>query len=136
MSFDRLLRFPMDLLEFSKAQIPLFGDETDDAIFLETADDIINGMLLETKVAGISVVKIRDWFGPKWLGFAGKKMGAIRIYGLPLRMPPFHPKRVLSQRFYVFNPDSLVYEKNWPPFRLHPEQPSEQNLERHFRDCA
>ncbi len=124
----------MNALQFSNAQIPLFGDETDDAMFLEAVGDTLNGMLLETKVAGVSVVKIRDWFGPKWLGFSGKKLGAVAVHKLPLTLPPFHPNRVLSQRFYAFNADSLAYEKVWPPFRLHIQQPSEQNTDRRFNN--
>lgn len=122
----------MNALQPSNAQIPLFGDETDDAIFLETIGDIFNGMLLETKVAGISLVKIRDWFGPKWLGFSGKIMGAIGVNAAELTLPPFNPKRVLSQRSYAFNPNSLAYEKSWLPFRLHPEQSSQENFHRRF----
>jgi hypothetical protein len=70
------------------------------------------------------------------LVFPGKKMGAFGVHGVPLTMPPFNPNRVLSQRFYALNPDSLAYERNWPPFRLHPEQPSEENFHRHFKNCA
>ena len=120
----------MNALQFPNAQIPLFGDETDDQTFIEKVSDVINGMLLDTKVAGISVVKIRDWFGPKWLGFSGKKLGAIGIHKYVLTLPPFHPHRVLSQRFYAYHADSLAYEKVWPPFRLHIKQPSEKNFER------
>lgn len=122
----------MNALQSLDTQIPVFGDETDDAAFLEIVSDTVNGMLLETKVAGVSFVKIRDWFGPKWLGFSGKKMGAFGVHDYPLNIPPFNPNRVLSQRFYVFSPDSMSYERNWPPFRLHPNQPSEENFHRYF----
>ena len=114
----------------SPAPIPIFGDETDDELFLEIVDDAVNGMLLQTKVAGVSVVKIRDWFGPKWLGFSGKKLGAVGVRSVPLTIPPFHPHRVLSQRFYAYHADSLAYEKVWPPFRLHLRQSSEENFKR------
>ena len=124
----------MNALRFSNAQIPIFGDETDDQMFIETVSDVVNGMLLDTKIAGISVVKIRDWFGPKWLGFSGKKLGALGIHSYPITVPPFHPNRVLSQRFYAYHPDSMAYEKVWPPFRLHLHQSSEENLKRRFND--
>lgn len=130
----------MNALRFPDAQIPIFGDETDDETFTEIVSDVVNGMLLDAKVAGISVVKIRDWFGPKWLGFTGKKLGAFGVHDFPVAIPPFHPNRVLSQRFYAYHSNSLTYEKIWPPFRLHIHQHSEDNFERrlykYFRSGA
>ena len=122
----------MNALQFPNAQIPVFGDETDDQTFIETVSEVVNGMLLDTKVAGISVVKIRDWFGPKWLGFSGKKLGAFGVHDFPVAIPPFHPNRVLSQRFYAYHSDSTAYEKVWPPFYLHVHQHSEDNFKRRF----
>ncbi len=120
----------MNVLQFPDTQIPVFGDETDDETFIEIVSDVVNGMLLATKVAGVSVVKIRDWFGPKWLGFSGKKLGALGISAARLTIPPFHPNRVLSQKFYAYHADSLAYEKVWPPFLLHIHQHSEDNFKR------
>lgn len=122
----------MNALQFPDTQIPIFSDETDDETFIEIVSDVVNGMLLDTKGAGVSVVKIRDWFGPKWLGFSGKKLGAFGVRAIPLTIPPFHPNRVLSQRFYAYSPDLLSYEKVWPPFSLHIQQPSEENFRRRF----
>jgi len=115
--------------------IPFFGDETDDAEYIQLVSDISNGLLVQSKVAGVFTVKIRDWFGPKWLGFAGKVMGALGVHQrLTVSLPPFHPNRVLSQRFYSWHPEEGQYVKAWPPVHLHVYQESSRNLKRYLKN--
>lgn len=48
----------------------------------------------------VKVIQIDNWFGERWLGFAGKMLGIAgvrnRSLHTPLPAPPFRPNRVVS----------------------------------------
>lgn len=49
----------------------------------------------------IYVLRIDNWFGKRWVGFAGKLLGALGVnYRAELTIPPFVPNRVLDQTCY------------------------------------
>lgn len=55
-----------------------------------------------------SLTKINNWFGSNWLGFSGKALGALGVWNKPrnmpadnIRIPPFVPARVVSQRRFA-----------------------------------
>jgi hypothetical protein len=74
-------------------------DVGDDAEFLSEVEAVVQGAVEVSKPATVAVVKIDSWFGPKWLGFSHKVMGAFGVvFPGDLVIPPFVPNRVLSER--------------------------------------
>lgn len=62
----------------------------------ELASAII-GAIAAYEPSRVHVAHVRDWFGPNWLGFKGKVLGALGIAsgpGGPLVIPPFVPNRI------------------------------------------
>jgi hypothetical protein len=86
------------------AMLELEGSTSDDAGFLDVASRLIEGTACANGFAAIVVAHIDHWFGPRWLGFRGKLLGAasVRSRRLTGRLapPPFHPHRVRSVREY------------------------------------
>lgn len=84
--------------------------------------------------ARLYVIRIDNWFGPKWMHFAGKftagKFAAVGIHKTRLHVPPFVPSRVVGQRVFV-GPD---YEEMVAAAPLHIECPSKQALSRRIAD--
>ena len=83
--------------------------ESDDATeFIELVEQMTNGILVHHAPEILFLIKIDNWFGWKWLGFAGKFLGAVGVWHIPykqnvveMRVPPFVPNRVISQRKFV-----------------------------------
>ena len=107
----------------------LLVEPGDDVDFLEAVTAILIGSL-ESRPARMSLIKIDNWFDYKWLGFVGKLQGALG-YGnrRDLRVPPFHPRRVLSQSDFRFDEfkRAYVYSEERP---LHLYQQSQANFSR------
>jgi hypothetical protein len=79
----------------------------------------------------IYIVRIDNWFGKKWAGFAGKVLGALGVsYRTDLVVPPFVPNRVTDQACYEFSPVTKEYLPAGRGSELHVEQSSSQNLRR------
>ncbi len=111
--------------------IELIPDFQDDADFVEVVQHIVNGAASFYRPAAVYVVRINTWFDHKWLRFSGKVMGALGVWKEPLTIPPFHPRRVLSQNYYLWNPIEEDYFKaNERGGRLHGYQTSSRNLRR------
>ena len=110
----------------------LSSEPNDDPGFLQLATALILGSI-ESTPARICLVKIDNWFDAKWLGFVGKCMGALGVgYPQDLRIPPFHPHRVLGQWDLVWDESSDDYRPSEQP-ALHIYQTSESNFQRHAR---
>ena len=77
--------------------IPLPAQESDDAVFLALAAKSIVGTALLTSTPAVRVVKIDSWFGDRWYTFAGKAIGAFGVRDRDLKVPPFHPHRVVGE---------------------------------------
>jgi hypothetical protein len=83
--------------------------EDDAPAFIDAVNGVIEGLLRESAPQSLIVIQINNWFGRKWLGFAGVfGVGSpeSKIYGIPdwkreLRVPPFVPNRVVSQRSFA-----------------------------------
>ena len=71
------------------------------------------------------VIRIDNWFGPKWMHFAGKfpagKGFAVGVHKTILHVPPFVPHRVVAER--VFAGPNYEEAATRPP--LHIERTSE-----------
>lgn len=74
----------------------------------------------------VTVVQIDNWFGPRWLGFAGKFMGAAGMRAtVPCRSlpaPPFRPSRVIALHEFRRNTDGTYAVAERPPSLLHVEK--------------
>jgi hypothetical protein len=105
-------------------------DETDDIGFVHRVRPITAGALRVVEPREVYVVKIDNWFGDKWLGFSNKLVGAVGVQNRKtLRVPPFVPSRVRSQRFFVHDANGAYVLANAPQ-ELHLEQTSEDNARR------
>ena len=106
----------------------------DSAEFMGKARALAIGVARDYEPARLYVVRIDNWFGPKWMHFAGKftagKGAAIGVHTRRLHVPPFVPNRVVGQRVLA-GPD---FEETvvMPP--LHIECSSKQALHRLIAD--
>jgi hypothetical protein len=106
----------------------------DSAEFMGKARGIALGIARDYEPARLYVIRIDNWFGPKWMHFAGKftagKGAAIGVHKTRLHVPPFVPSRVMGQRVFV-GPD---YEETAAAAPLHIECSSKQALSRRIAD--
>jgi hypothetical protein len=114
--------------EFVATQL---GDSVE---FMVKARALTIGVARDYEPARLYVIRIDNWFGPKWMHFAGKftagKGAAIGVHKSRLHVPPFVPSRVVGQRVFV-GPD---YEQTVAAALLHIECPSKQALSRRVED--
>ncbi len=73
--------------------------------FVRQVEQVANGVVRRHTPETVVLIKIDNFFGSKWLGFSGKALGAIAVWFNPsyhpasiVRIPPFVPNRVVSQR--------------------------------------
>ena len=106
----------------------------DSAEFLEKVRALAIGVARDCEPARLYILRIDNWFGPKWMHFAGKftagKGAAIGVHKSRLHVPPFVPNRVVGQR--VLTGPGYEETVNMPP--LHIECPSKQALSRQIAD--
>jgi hypothetical protein len=103
------------------------GDSPD---FIEEARALAVGVALNYEPARLYVVRIDNWFGPRWLHFAGKAVGAFGVHSAELHMPPFVPDRVLAERKFL-GPKFEETALNSP---LHLKIPGSRALSRRLAD--
>jgi hypothetical protein len=98
---------------------------SDDPAFVDLAERALNGAAALASAEFLHLVKIDAWFGDRWFTFAGKLLGAVGVHEWNLKVPPFHPHRVLSEcRFRLAQPPEPVA---FQP--LHTLRSSASNLE-------
>jgi hypothetical protein len=106
----------------------------DSAEFIGKARALAIGVAQDYEPARLYIIRIDNWFGPKWMHFAGKftagKGAAIGVHKTRLHVPPFVPSRVVGQRVFV-GPD---YEETVAAAPLHIECPSKLALRRRIAD--
>lgn len=100
--------------------------------FIAEINAILNGVLMSTTPQGLILVKIDGWFGPKWLSFSGKVIGAIPVWEDRLTIPPFVPNRVINQQ--VFSAPNYKGESLRQP--IHKKLESVLALQRHDTTVA
>ncbi len=76
--------------------IELVPSEFDDAAFLSLVQSIVNGAVVALQVREVYLVQVDNWFDHKWLGWWGRAVEELRI-------PPFSPNRVLSEKYYIWD---------------------------------
>ena len=90
-------------------------NENDDEHFIALVDSFVRAYAAENSATHVALIHIDNWFGERWLGFAGKfrgvasirqRKGKLGINGaLSLAIPPFRPTRVQSYAGFTFNED-------------------------------
>jgi len=107
------------------------GDSTE---FIEKARAIVIGVARDYEPVRLYVIRIDNWFGPKWMHFAGKFTAGKHFYAgthkARLHVPPFVPHRVLAERVFV----GLDFDKTVAVAPLHIEIPSKIALQRRIAD--
>lgn len=86
---------------FDFSQIRLETQQTD---FHTKVCEIANGIAHRYAPQTLILIEVDSWFGSKWLGFSGKRLGALGVWTEPLSIPPFVPARIVSQRRFI-SPD-------------------------------
>lgn len=104
----------------------------DDREFLAVVHRLVGG-LVAAHALDVRLVHIDNWFGPKWLGFTGKVLGAVGVRRdttrTDLGVPPFSPGRVVWDRLV----SEHGYVRREPARALHLEQVSSKNQFRFLR---
>lgn len=119
--FDRVRKFTSTL-------------QGDSAEFMKKVQALVVGVARDYMPARLYVIRIDNWFGPKWMHFAGKfsagKGAYLGVHKRILHVPPFVPHRVVAERVFAGpNYDETVAR---PP--LHIECTSELALTRRIAD--
>jgi hypothetical protein len=104
------------------------------AEFMRKVQALVVGVTRDYEPARLYIVRIDNWFGPKWMHFAGKftagKGFAIGVHKKILHVPPFVPPRVVAERVFAGpNHEKAVVK---PP--LHIKCTSELALTRRIAD--
>jgi hypothetical protein len=69
--------------------------------FIAQVDALANGILGKHTAESLILIKVNSWFGSRWLGFAGKTLGALGVWPDNLSVPPFVPSRIISQKRFT-----------------------------------
>ena len=95
-------------LSFNGMRIIVQPDDAPE--FADLVERALCGILRRYAPPVVTLIKIDNWFGSRWLGFAGKFLGIAgvgqnvnkgRERTRGIRIPPFVPERVVSQRRFV-----------------------------------
>ena len=103
----------------------------DSAEFIGKARAIAIGVARDYEPARLYIIRIDNWFGPRWMHFAGKMLGLVGIHPTStLHVPPFVPHRVVAERVFV----GPGYEETVTMPPLHIECPGSRALNRRIAD--
>ena len=85
---------------YPMALIQLEQQDDDDRALLFRLQHIIGGAIRYARARHTHIVKIDNWFGSRWLWFAGNQKGKDLHSKERLAIPPFAPNRVVSEASY------------------------------------
>lgn len=111
----------------------------DSAEFIGKARALATGVAQDHAPTRLYVIRIDNWFGPRWIGFAGTlTIGPVGrfppigmgVHKTRLHVPPFVPHRVVEQRVFL-GPD---FEDIATADPLHIECPSKEALSRRIAE--
>jgi len=97
--------------------------------FTSKVSQLITAVVSATSPGEFYVIKIDNWFGPKWSEFSHKALGAVGFARRPLVIPPFVPNRIISEDVFTLG-GSGEYQQSKPKKPLHVEQVSSANAGR------
>ncbi len=115
--------------------VPYFSSADDPPAFPTEANARIAAAVADPDISAAFTVRIRGWFGPRWLAFSGKALGAVGVSRADITVPPFVPSRVVAITYLIRARDGS-FASGPAPFILHPQQASASNLSRHLRTLA
>ena len=100
--------------------------EIDDPAFVVVVSAFVSHYADLYAHAEVKVIQIDNWFGERWLGFAGKYIGVagMRNRSLHTRLPapPFRPTRVLACHDFLLTEDKTYARTEGDYSRLHAEK--------------
>jgi hypothetical protein len=102
----------------------------DDEQFLHIVRCVLEQSLEFHRPSALRVLRVDNWFGPRWLGFAGKVLGALGVHAGRLVIPPFVPSRIVSEIPWRHTGEVWRRESEYEP--LHKRMRSADNLGRFF----
>jgi TPR repeat protein len=77
----------------------------DSAEFMKKVQTIVVGAARDYNPVRLYAIRIDNWFGPKWMHFAGKFSAGKHFYAgihkVTLHVPPFVPHRVVAERVFA-----------------------------------
>src|SRR3954469_13136765 len=99
--------------------IELAPTDAEDLEFLSLVQRIANGAISALRVQEVYLVHLDNWFDFKWLGWWSKwEREGIK----ELRVPPFTPNRVLSQKHFVWDASTRAWNAGGSGRPLHVRQ--------------
>src|SRR5688500_15769712 len=105
--------------------------EADAVEFIDRVAALVDGAVAWASPDQVSVVRINNWFGPRWLAFSGQLLGALGVHSTKnLTIPPFNPSRVMSEQHWARDEAGRAYQRVASGTSLHTEQPSADNFKR------
>jgi hypothetical protein len=120
-------------------KVKITPDIDDAPDFVRQVEQVANGVTRRHAPEILVLIKIDNFFGSKWLGFSGKALGAIGVWFNPsyhpasvVRIPPFVPNRVVSQRRF----SAPAYEEIDCGSPVHKRMPSRVALNRTVATAA
>lgn len=102
----------------------------DDDRFIENVHAVIEALVHRDTPGTLRVIRVNNWFGEKWRGFAGKVLGAFGVGRGRLVIPPFVPSRVDLEYSWTKGESGYVLDLDFDV--LHKRIRSEENLRRYF----
>jgi hypothetical protein len=104
-------------------------NKSDDPQFAGHVVQIVNAVLQAEAPNEVRIIKLDNWFGPKWLMFSHKVMGAFGVSSRDLVVPPFVPNRIISELAFIRH-NSAIFVSCKPQQAVHITQASEANAAR------
>lgn len=101
----------------------------DDYALLDLVDRLVRRLMRTHAPAETHVLHVDSVFDHKWLAFSGKVLGALGTWSQDLRLPPFHPSRIVDHRCFDSNAKLRAVDQD-----VHVHQRSEENQRRRVRD--
>ena len=128
----------------------ILTEQNDDPEFVELVRQVIVGCSNDEFPNKIFIIKIDNWFDHKWLGFSGMGRVGFGFFGNflvdldtaldefrqdQITLPPFSPRRVIEEYFYLRDEDGSYSRRNPRPY-IHQRRlsPSSQNLHKRIMD--
>ena len=104
--------------------------EGDSTVFVDKVRALAIGVARDYRPAHLYVIRIDNWFGPRWFHFSGKLHGAFGIHKRKLTVPPFVPHRVVVERVFV----GPTYEETLAQSLLHVDCSSKHAMSRYVAE--
>ena len=110
--------------------------DNDDPEFTLNACELVRGIVGGFQLPRYQIFRIDNWFGPKWLGFCGKLVGAVGASNFKnVVIPPFVQNRLTAQSLFERDMNGNYSHLGDGP-KIHTIGPSAANFKNYARDAA